>query len=781
MRRFFLGTLLLFSFAHNEDVAAKASSSHSTSHSCDNFFRGCRGLHLRELQNFRGIPFKLEFQMLDPSLTPIPDSEFEVDAILVRHGKKVTLQFPLFNFQTLGDGSIIQSVNPLPRSFRPTSDQLFSCSNNDAYLQYIIRHTTFPTPISSFDLAIKKGGHLQISNNNSAIAAGGHSFNSQTVQYATKHSKKIPRTESFDQMYNLQLYDYQYFPLPSTTFAVTTEVLTQRDLVTINIPSISFTTTGDRSPENKMDNRLISGGYVGTASGSLPQKLLPTQIQTVYDITSGLNISIDTYGNLAIASANDITGVIPVGSYTTSPVTITYHRPKNNDIEIKNFIVQPAFTNISQFTDNALNDGIRDSHVNDYYKGILAWAWTDNSAQTDLSNNTIDCYVAIGKERRGKVKVADPVRLTTLPTGVGAWDTAVAINRTNPDNIVVSFGQYDYNPGGIGTLNVCVSNDGGTTWSSPINIDPSVTDFGDARGIIADRFGNFWFSTTSRNNSETVINLVFYVSSDGGNTWGIVYNTTDSTPSTGTYDYPQITVGYDGDGNYGLWFVGAFIENDGNMIARLGFIPTTGNGQFGTGSFISLNELPNTIGETSLTTSKEGSVYINSAIGDYDFVNNFYVNSLVVKSPGSLDVSLVNNVQSVINTAQNLTGTTSYPVFYQSYFIATVNNTIYDDRRNALYILYSERPTIASQDFYLCMVASFDGGVTWSKRFPIATSHNNNRGFSSVAFDRKSGSLSIGWYDSRNSPDGASEQYFGAYVSRRQLDRIVKELKKNSL
>lgn len=79
------------------------------------------------------------------------------------------------------------------------------------------------------------------------------------------------------------------------------------------------------------------------------------------------------------------------------------------------------------------------------------------------------------------------------------------------------------------------------------------------------------------------------------------------------------------------------------------------------------------------------------------------------------------------------------------------------------------------------MVASFDGGITWSKRLKIASSHNNNRGFSSVAFDKRTSSLSIGWYDSRNSPDSTSEQYFGAYISRKKLDRIVNELKNNSL
>lgn len=679
MRRLLLGMLLLSSLVFRVEIAV-ASSSQATS--CSHHRSG----------GFV-IPFALEFQMLDSTLAPIPDSEFKVDTLLVYQGQNLTLQFPLFNFQTTGNGAYIQSLNHLPWWLRPSSSQLFTCSNNDAYLQYIDYTKPYPTPLSSFNLDIDKRGQLLISNNSSAIAAGGHSFNSQAVQYSTRlgshRSCRSPQYKSFNQIFTLQLFDYQYFPLSSPTFDIIAGVQTQGDLVTVTIPSISFQTTSDQSPDNQDNNPLILGGYVGTADGSLPKNLRPTQLQTVFDSSTGLNISIDTYGNVGIASAEDITGVIPVGSYTTAPVTITYHRPKRRSIGISNFIIQPAFTNISQFTGAALDDGIRDSHVNDHYKNTLAWAWVDNSAQTDLSNNTIDCYVAIGKVRRGKVVVGEPIRLTHLPTGVGAWDTAVAINRTNPDNIVVSFGQYDYN-GGDAALSVCVSNDGGVSWSSPINIDPDVKDFGDARGIIADRYGNFWFSTTSVKDNGNAINLVFYVSSDGGNTWSIVYNTTDSKNSTGTYDYPQVTVGYDGNGNYELWFVAAFTKNDGNYLGRLGFIPTTGLGQYGTGTFISLDQYPNTIGETSLTTSKDGTVYINSAIGSYDFVNNYYVNSLIVKTPGALDPNLVNNVQTVLNTTQNLTPSASYPVFYQSYFIGTVNNTIYDNHREALYIFYSE-------------------------------------------------------------------------------------------
>lgn len=49
--------------------------------------------------------------------------------------------------------------------------------------------------------------------------------------------------------------------------------------------------------------------------------------------------------------------------------------------------------------------------------------------------------------------------------------------------MVVSYGILDHNVvPTVSTLNVSVSNDAGHTWSPSINIDPSVTYFGDARG-----------------------------------------------------------------------------------------------------------------------------------------------------------------------------------------------------------------------------------------------------------------------------------------------------------
>ena len=83
-----------------------------------------------------------------------------------------------------------------------------------------------------------------------------------------------------------------------------------------------------------------------------------------------------------------------------------------------------------------------------------------------------------------------------------AWDTAVAINRTDPKNIVVSYGVLDHNvsPDGAQAYRA-VSFDGGLTWpqNGPLNIQPTgnPSNFGDNRGVSSDKFGNIWYSTTN--------------------------------------------------------------------------------------------------------------------------------------------------------------------------------------------------------------------------------------------------------------------------------------------
>ena len=79
------------------------------------------------------------------------------------------------------------------------------------------------------------------------------------------------------------------------------------------------------------------------------------------------------------------------------PADITYSiKPKVKLCE--NFIVDPGFTNTTQFTGPAANDGLRDSHVNDAFRWCCCLGLGSNANIPDKTNNTINVFVTIGKD-----------------------------------------------------------------------------------------------------------------------------------------------------------------------------------------------------------------------------------------------------------------------------------------------------------------------------------------------------------------------------------------------
>lgn len=60
------------------------------------------------------------------------------------------------------------------------------------------------------------------------------------------------------------------------------------------------------------------------------------------------------------------------------PSSITYLASKMEEIGF-NFAISPGQTNVTQFTGlGAKADYFRDSHINDAFDNVFAWAWTDN-------------------------------------------------------------------------------------------------------------------------------------------------------------------------------------------------------------------------------------------------------------------------------------------------------------------------------------------------------------------------------------------------------------------
>ena len=345
----------------------------------------------------------------------------------------------------------------------------------------------------------------------------------------SKHHKKSSskgRCSTFEHKIQLQLSDANGFPVPGTQFWITLTIIKESNKVTIQFPVINFQ-TGPVSPSDP--GVPLPGGYLYTSDGFLPKKLRPTDLvyrsilaasnngmslpfsfaqppSTLPVPPAGYILSVTNAGAVVVQCAGTFGNIIPMGPQILMPTDITYIvKPK---IRLsKNYIIDPGFTNTTQFTNaDAANDGIRDSHPNDAFDSVCAWAWSSNGNIADKTNNTLNVFVAIGSINcDGILTIGSPIQLSNFSPNVIAWDTAVAINRTNKNNIIVSYGVINYTLA-ISYTYRAVSFDGGKTWplNGPTNIQPTgfVTPgvpggFGDNRGVASDKFGNIWYGTTN--------------------------------------------------------------------------------------------------------------------------------------------------------------------------------------------------------------------------------------------------------------------------------------------
>jgi hypothetical protein len=467
------------------------------------------------------------------------------------------------------------------------------------------------------------------------------------------------------------------------------------------------------------------------------------------------------------------------------------------------------------------NDALRDFHINDAYKRRVAWAWNDNSMVTDKTNNVLNLMVITGKIKKdGTLKLRKPVQLTNVqPPFTSNFDTAVAINRKNPKNIIVSYTLLNYNnlssPVGA-TINTCraISFDGGKTWPSPFdgitsqpyngltNIQPSgyATISADTTGVKSDKYGNIWYCANSvfDNVGNVIYQAYFIVSTDEGVTYEPVYTIplpTQFPVGTSLADFPQYCFGGDGQGNYGLWFQTTFYNLlTGDAWPTVGFIPIFGPGQWGTLTstppiqYVRLAGLVNSFGEANLTASSDGRVWFQGvmpvSLGDNDStVCPFnYVQPILTlfKSPGAIDENYAGAWDyATSNFVQdNTISPTPLAVISQPIggFISGPQCILYDEKRQAIYALQAVRTPDNSQNMRIFFIISRDNTQTWSNSIDISTTIFGNRGFPSMALDEETGDLVFGWYDGRNDPTYKFVEYFGAIIKAKKLDKWVNNI-----
>lgn len=632
-------------------------------------------------------------------------------------------------------------------------------------------------------------------------------------------SKEIHKTESIQHHIQLQLSDAYGIPVPNTQFWIALNIIKEGNKVTIQLPAINFFTgpLANASYEQPFLPPPISGGYLYTSDGFLPKEFCPadvvyrstlaasdnglslpfsfTQDASTYSIPiSGYIVSITNAGGLAVQGAGTFANIIPSGPQNLLPTEMIYLVPSKNErkkSQLKeNYVLSQGAINTTQFTGGetgAAGTGVRDTHINDAFDGVAAWAWTDNSMIEDKTNNIMNVMVTVGKQNHEKLKLKKPIQLTYLLPGEFAWDTAVAINRTNKDNIVVS-----YSIGNAPSVpHRAVSFDGGKTWpyNGLMNIQPSGPGAaGDNLGVAADQFGNIWYSSTNlKNNAGTIINQPYFaVSVNGGLSFNLAY-TLPSPETNFMYDFPQYCFGGDGQGNYGLHFTADYVNTvTGDLIPVVGFIPIYGLDSFGNPSNpIKLEEFKNNNQTPSVTASIDGRVwYLGVPSGEVpgEFPNPGTAISTVrtvFKSPGPLDRNYVGPWDFAhLNLTSEyffLTGMEISQPFF-GYIHNAPRSNLFDDKRQALYGIVAAKFPDNSQNMRFYFRISRDNGQTWSNAIDISNSHNGNRGFQSMALDPVRGDLYFGWYDGRNDPSFKSLEYFAAMIPAKQLDKLVRKI-----
>ena len=589
----------------------------------------------------------------------------------------------------------------------------------------------------------------------------------------------------------LQLFDSFGLPVAGTQFWITLTITVTGPDVRIQLPSINFQTGPESDPVH--NPTILPGGYLYTSNGFLPSEICPRDLvyrswqgpsnngltmpytesfNSFPNPVAGYILQLTNYGGLVVQAVGTFGNIIPPGPQVLLPTNINYEIVPVEALS-QNTQISTGFVNVTQWTDpRAKGDHVRDSHVNDAFNGVFAWAWVDNSTVVDKTNNTVNVMVAFGSNVDGQLQVGAPIQLTNLPAGIMAWDTSITINRADPTNIIVSYGYLDHNFHPTrSNLYRAVSFDGGQHW--PINgpVFPTPTAFGDARGVGSDKYGGIWYSYTQPGTPTTFV-PVLLLSTDKGLTFNTVL-TFPQNPAIYAYDYPQYCFGSDNLGNYGIWMSTDVDEQPNDDLGNtLTFIPILGLGLTGAPTTGSLpTSMLNQMFIPSITASNDGKVWFEGR--PYGDVSTATLPvTIVYKSPGPISQNYAGPWNSAIIPTNK--GAQLYPQQPVNLRIFTsIQSIIYDNTRQALYAVNSAGVLPTEETMQIYFQLSRDNGQTFSDPINISTSDFGIRGYQSMALDPITGDLVFGWYDGRNDPTFHGLQYFGAMIPSAALDQMV--------
>ena len=259
-------------------------------------------------------------------------------------------------------------------------------------------------------------------------------------------------------------------PVENTQFPVTVDAICNKRQVTIYFPAINFQ-IGQVAAANSY-GVPPSNGFLFTAAGYLPEcfhsqslispscvapagdgytpigPLSPNDLPSTAP-PSGYIVSVDNSGGILVQQAGVPANQIIPGGHSILPFSLSYLAGEPKNLVCENFIIDSTKINLTQLAGDSpfgvpAGDNIRDGHVNDAFDGVSAWAWTGNNKK-NYTHNILNLYVVIAEENKdGKLCKGKPIQITNLPPNTIVWDTSIAINRNDKNNIVVSYGLIQY-------------------------------------------------------------------------------------------------------------------------------------------------------------------------------------------------------------------------------------------------------------------------------------------------------------------------------------------------
>jgi hypothetical protein len=342
--------------------------------------------------------------------------------------------------------------------------------------------------------------------------------------------------------------------------------------------------------------------------------------------------------------------------------------------------------------------------------------------------------------------VAGPVVDTNRQQG-NQSEEAIAINPTNPQNIVVLSNQNADVPTQIGALPMVESYsfDGGTTWTTRNITDGYgvlVPGFGDP-SIAFDQFGNLFICSLDSTKELAAVAL----STDGGITFHSLATFEAAPHARNVGDQPKIAVGPGTTSPGSLWL--SFEAKD-NSIKAVG-APVYGLGLVG--PFGPQEDVPGSTGGNfgSIAVGPNGQVIVNYQVpvsdqGPSTIFANLDPDGLGGAGFGAAVPVSTTNVGGFLPIPAQAVRTidAGLGIAYD------VSN---DSHNGRVYVVYTDSIALLSPSTNIYVRYSDDDGATWSA--PVKVNDDNtdrSHFFPKIAVDPVTGYVAVSWYDARNDP-----------------------------